>query len=303
MTDPDKPTNNSKLLADLAHAMKSAPAFDEALLQHSRAASAAVTEAVATMPDIRAALEPAFRATEEMQRRLAEDVASPIAEAAAAVRAAVDGIPSVASHLRSHMEPIYRSIQSVLDDLPAEIREGLRLLAEAGWYFDAEMPARALMHLSRRADDSVGVYMASYFREAAPRIRGELLERHRARVSALKAAFDAHFRGEYFLSIPVFLAQADGISFDATGRNVFRSGVGPQVASAKLSAIEAAYWTPLTLQKIPLTEAKAWRRLNPAELNRHAVMHGESLAYGTEENSLKAISWLNYVSYMLKADT
>ena len=34
-------------------------------------------------------------------------------------------------------------------------------------------------------------------------------------------------------------------------------------------------------------------------LNRHAVMHGESLDYDTEENSLRAISLLNYVALSL----
>ena len=31
-------------------------------------------------------------------------------------------------------------------------------------------------------------------------------------------------------------------------------------------------------------------------LNRHAVMHGESLDYDTRENSLKALSLLNYLA-------
>ena len=38
------------------------------------------------------------------------------------------------------------------------------------------------------------------------------------------------------------------------------------------------------------------------DLNRHAVMHGESLDYGSEENGLKAVSLLNYVSYILSED-
>jgi len=34
-------------------------------------------------------------------------------------------------------------------------------------------------------------------------------------------------------------------------------------------------------------------------LNRHQVLHGESTQYGTEMNSLKAISLLNYVAHIL----
>ena len=36
-----------------------------------------------------------------------------------------------------------------------------------------------------------------------------------------------------------------------------------------------------------------------AKLNRHQVLHGESVDYGTEENSLKAISLLNYLHWIL----
>jgi len=37
-------------------------------------------------------------------------------------------------------------------------------------------------------------------------------------------------------------------------------------------------------------------------LYRHAVLHGESVDYGTEINSLKAISLLQYVSGVLARD-
>ena len=34
-------------------------------------------------------------------------------------------------------------------------------------------------------------------------------------------------------------------------------------------------------------------------LNRHQVLHGESVDYGTEQNSLKAISLLSYLRWIL----
>ena len=36
-----------------------------------------------------------------------------------------------------------------------------------------------------------------------------------------------------------------------------------------------------------------------SELNRHQVLHGEVTEYGTEQNSLKAISLLNYCAFVL----
>jgi len=45
---------------------------------------------------------------------------------------------------------------------------------------------------------------------------------------------------------------------------------------------------------------RGWPAWN--ELNRHQVLHGESVDYGTRLNSLKAISLLNYLVSFLPGD-
>ena len=49
----------------------------------------------------------------------------------------------------------------------------------------------------------------------------------------------------------------------------------------------------------PLIMARNERPGDFTELNRHQVLHGEVVDYGTEENSLKAISLLNYCATVL----
>lgn len=36
----------------------------------------------------------------------------------------------------------------------------------------------------------------------------------------------------------------------------------------------------------------------PAQLNRHAVMHGGDARYGTRENAIAAIVWADYIMYL-----
>lgn len=66
--------------------------------------------------------------------------------------------------------------------------------------------------------------------------------------------------------------------------------------------MEAAYLAPL-FQAIPLTYREGKRKQPGFQaLNCHAVSHGEALDFGTEANELRAISLLNYVSYVLREE-
>ncbi len=38
---------------------------------------------------------------------------------------------------------------------------------------------------------------------------------------------------------------------------------------------------------------------SPVKLNRHAIIHGKDVNYGNEINSLKLISMLSYIDYIL----
>lgn len=51
---------------------------------------------------------------------------------------------------------------------------------------------------------------------------------------------------------------------------------------------------------VSYSQGKRKRNANFSELNRHMVMHGDSVDYGTKKNSLKAISLLYYVAKALE---
>jgi hypothetical protein len=134
-----------------------------------------------------------------------------------------------------------------------------------------------------------------------------LQQRHADRSRILGSAFSAHERGEFDLSVPVLLSQAEGICKAAVAVSPYeRRDKEPRIAeyvrSLSAESFRAAALQPL-LESIPLTASARDREPGFAQLNRHQVLHGESVDYGTELNSVKAVSFISYISYMLSGET
>ena len=141
------------------------------------------------------------------------------------------------------------------------------------------------------------------FREDAQKIRQTLVAQFPHRGSILQEAFDAHWAGRYNSSVLLFLAQADGICHDAIGKSVFSSRTiekADDLADHVRKGILRELFKVLMWEKWPLALTETKRTVGFSELNRHQVLHGESTAYGTEENSLKAMSFLNFCAFVFK---
>ena len=121
----------------------------------------------------------------------------------------------------------------------------------------------------------------------------------------MQAAFRAHRQKDYSLAIPVFLTQSEGLCTDITNKSLFRShkkkpGTADYVEKIATDALTSALLSPLS-RIIPINASEEHRRGSKAP-NRHTVLHGESLDYGTKANSLRAISLLNFVGHFLKTE-
>jgi hypothetical protein len=133
----------------------------------------------------------------------------------------------------------------------------------------------------------------------------------------IKAAVNAHRTlgsDGYFLSIPVFIAQADGLLTEIakveSALQKERSGQRELQASKALREQLGADQESLDLidpllklHELDFMKSSRARRVAAqttgeafTALNRHQVMHGESCDYGTEINSLKAFSLLASVA-------
>ena len=105
-----------------------------------------------------------------------------------------------------------------------------------------------------------------------------------------------HQDEEYDISVPLFLIHADGICKEVFGRLFFKVGKAGLIARASVEERKIDWiWSAVTEPfRSELSIAKGSN--DPTAWNRHVILHGRSVDYGTEINSLKAISLLSFLS-------
>lgn len=201
----------------------------------------------------------------------------------------------------------FKELQRSSRELPSKTRETLISLGGHGWFLDLEMPLSKLWKLTKALTDGNTIEaenaLAEYYESRTDGIEKSIVARFPNREKLISAAFNAHRRQEYELSIPVFLAQADGICKEVVNEHLFlKHNKKPRTAiyveQIASDAYLAALLSPLA-QSLPINASENERDATFGELNRHMVLHGESLNYGNKTNSLKAISLLNYVAHVL----
>jgi len=210
--------------------------------------------------------------------------------------------------LQEHVNSVSKQLQSAFHELPIRTQKALLLLGEHGWYLDLEMPFQGLWELKddllNGKEKEAEEELIEYFEGRLYEIEQFITEKFPHRAHLIKSAFNAHRRKEYELSIPVLLAQTDGICKEAVDQYLFiknnkKPSTAIYVEQIVVNTYRAALLSPLA-KTLPISASKNERTTSFNELNRHTVMHGESLDYGTKINSLKAISLINYVAHVLK---
>ena len=198
-----------------------------------------------------------------------------------------------------------------LQEQPAKNRESLIKLAKIGWFPDLGMPLDNLseiMHVVSYDSNHAQTIAINFLRERVDAIERELSKSYPNRSRLFRDAFEAHRERKYSLSIPVFLAQSDGIFKERLSKQLFieteRKSASEQAISQHdpegflapmLCALSIS--TPLWMSK---KDRHKWMmghgyESSFIELNRHLVLHGVSVDYDTEKHSLQAISLLSYL--------
>lgn len=203
--------------------------------------------------------------------------------------------------------PAFEQLRKTFRELPEHIQDALLKLAGQGWYWiEVSSPSFWKLRDALAWGNIVEAEEAliEHFENQLVQIEQSIIERFPHREHLIKAAFKAHQRQEYELSIPVLLAQTDGICEEVAKQNLFMSRKGkPCIATyveqIAVNSYQSALLSPLS-QTLPISESKSKRTQGAKTLNRHAVLHGESLNYGSKINSLKAISLIHYVAHVLE---
>lgn len=224
----------------------------------------------------------------------------------------------------------WTTLKRRLDELPKRSKAAMILAASKGWFFGWNDGLQGLMELVETLDVTqsadIDEVMAGYYRINLRPFTDELTSKYPSRAAAIQAAVNAHSSlgcEGFLLSVPVFIAQADGLLTEITKvksammkdrKGKDRNGQELQASKAIREKLVA---DPKSLDLlhpiVMLHEAdfmkSAGARQTAAQasgesftsLNRHQVMHGESSDYGTEINSLKAFSLLVCVGAHLPA--
>lgn len=212
--------------------------------------------------------------------------------------------------IQNSFAPALLEIQEGFKSFPVKVRKSLLVIGNRGWYYDLELSLPELIELASQleaeGEDIVDDTLSSHFEDRLSEIEKSISTKYPHRSHIIQSAFGAHRRGEYVLSIPTLLAQTDGICKEVVGQNLFRSHHNKPCTALYVSQLAAdssmaALLSPLS-EVLPISQNTSQRSGNFDALNRHMVLHGESLDYGTRINSLKAVSLVNYVAEILSME-
>ena len=258
-------------------------------------------------------------AQEKIQKALHgfRDVAATVIET---LRPAFAKVPEALQQFGQWQKAIYESVAPVIQgmatafkEMPPRIQSALLAMGEQGWYLDGELGFSELWQLEALISagklDELDAAMTQHYEGRLEDIEEDLVKALPTRERILRSAFAAHRRGEFELSVPVLLAQSDGACLDLTGCYFFIRDRKSNLPEASLHAAQvardafsSAMLSPLSkVLPINASERERERVLQAkglatwSELNRHLVLHGESTDYATRQNSLKAISLINYL--------
>lgn len=212
--------------------------------------------------------------------------------------------------LEGLISPAFIKFVEFFKTLPERMRNALLILGMHGWFLDLEMSIPGIFELEQALEDGnvedAEQALIEHYRKRLIDIEENIKTYYPRRARVLSSAFKAHRRGEYELSIPVLLAQTDGICQELINIQLFSKKDKKPATADYVESIAADVYRKVLLfpliHSLPISASANERGTNFTDLNRHQVLHGESVDYGTEINSLKAISLLNYIAHTLKLD-
>ena len=190
-----------------------------------------------------------------------------------------------------------------------DIRSGVERLARHGWFPDPSMSVALSTRLASLVDDqpdAVDKAVSELLRDRFDEIEAELVESYPDRARLLHDAFEAHRKSKYTLSIPVFLTQAEGLVWDRCSKALYAQNQRRTAAKDLRAQVPYGFFDALLeplMISTPLWKPGAKLGTTFAGLNRHQVLHGVSTDYDTEVNSLRAVSFLSYLHWILNQPT
>jgi hypothetical protein len=188
------------------------------------------------------------------------------------------------------------SIRSKVFDIKNDsIEANTRILLNYGWYISSQMKMKKISEVielikSEKTAEAESI-LINFFRENLTKIEEQLITKYSDRKSIFKEAFKAHKSNMFYSSSLLFLSQGDGIIngeiFD--NRKNLDKDLDKEKKPNSVSLLKED--RSINVPSNNINKSKYF-----SKLNKYYVMQGKSTDYGTEKNSLKALSLCCFVS-------
>ena len=215
------------------------------------------------------------------------------------VDAGMKAVNEVMREFEPHIKSLLILVDRV-DKLPNYYKAALCSLANHEWYpDDTGMYLEDILALGEATENDTeycNLRLINHFRSRTNALEKDLIESNPDRVHVLREGFNNHREGRYYSSVPIFLSQADGIFSKSYNVSPFREGMKGRKGIQKDPRLDEICRFLFSINTLPIWINDTKRPSSFAGFNRHQVLHGESVSYGTEENSLKAISFLSFIN-------
>jgi hypothetical protein len=173
--------------------------------------------------------------------------------------------------------------------------ENTKILLNYGWYISSDIEVKKISEtielIKKDEIETAEKSLIEFYKENINSIEAKLISKHSERENIFKEAFLAHKNKMFYSSTILFLSQGDGIIDGKIFHN--RQNLDKHLDKNRNPELLGLLKddNPLNVPSIKVKKLKYF-----SKLNRHAVMHGEDTNYGTEINSLKALSLCCIVS-------
>lgn len=209
----------------------------------------------------------------------------------------------------------FKNIADAFKVIEEKTPNSLLELSRFGWYVDLSMLPREPIELAEKLKEGdinyVDSYLTEYYSNSITEIKKKLIKNHPARITLIKEAFKTYQAGSYSSSIVLFLTQIDGICYDrakkmyfTNNRALIRKRIYIPEIEGELNKLTNGI-IQLLIKPIgePTLINEATKNLSKysERLNRHEIIHGIDIEYGTYIKNLKIISLISYFSDIINS--
>lgn len=218
-------------------------------------------------------------------------------------------IQELLDFMSRNREQILKILYKNLEDYPTALYE----LSTHGWYFGHNFTMGHIIHLWKLLKSGKTERMQNEISDIIEndleKIENRLIILNKERSDIIKEAFNNHREKKYYSSIVLLLSQIDGMSQERFGmdlistknnqvrleRNINNNKEIKDFFNKDLNLFPKGYRV-LFSKATSINDSYQNENNYPVFLNRHKILHGIDLTFGNRINSLRIISYINFVN-------